>query len=321
MTHGPIVAVDMGGTRLRVALMDAQGQVLARSVEPTRAEEGPERVAERIAEAAEGLGREAGLAPPRAVGAGIASPLDSDGVLHHPPNLVGWGVVRFKEMLERRLGLPVAMGNDANLAALGEHRFGAGQGVDDLVYLTVSTGVGGGVISGGRLVTGVRGLGAEAGHIIIARDGPAGPCGHRGCLESLVSGTAIARRAAEGVQRGERTMLASTAQGDPARLRAEDVFAAAQDGDAYARELVGKVARDLARGIVSLVHVFNPAMVIIGGGVARDWGILGPPVKEEVRRLAMPGFMERFVLRASALGDDAGLAGAVVAAGDLLSEA
>ncbi|MSQ25769.1 MAG: ROK family protein [Dehalococcoidia bacterium] len=309
----PIVAVDLGGTRLRVALMDAQARVLARRVEPTRAEERPERVAERIGEAAEGMRREAGLGAPAAVGAGIASPLDSKGVLHHPPNLAGWGVVRFKEMLEKRFKLPVAMGNDANLAALGEHRFGAGQGVDDLVYLTISTGVGGGVISRGRLITGARGLGAEAGHIMIAPDGPAGPCGHRGCLESLVSGTAIARRAAEGVRLGRRTTLGSVA-----RLRAEEVFAAAKEGDAFARELIGEVARDMARGIVSLVHVFNPSLVLMGGGVSQNWGMLAGPVEEEVRRLAMPGFMDGCALRASALGDDAGLAGAVVAAGELL---
>jgi glucokinase len=191
----PVIALDVGGTRLRVALVDASGAILERVVEPTRSEEGPERVADRIAAAGEQLLKRRGFSQALGLGAAVAGPLDRDGVLFDPPNLIGWRTVPFKALLEQRVPAPVFIGNDANLACLGECVFGQARGVKDVVYLTVSTGVGGGVLSDGMLITGSRGMAAEVGHIIIDLAGPTGRCGHRGCLESHVSGVAIAERA------------------------------------------------------------------------------------------------------------------------------
>ncbi|MEE9286123.1 MAG: ROK family protein, partial [Dehalococcoidia bacterium] len=272
--RAPIVAVDLGGTRLRVALVDSQGKVMRRVSEETRSEEGPEQVAQRIHDSARRLLDEAGEARPLAVGAAVASPVDLEGVLHHPPNLIGWGVVPFKSLLAQRFGVPVWMGNDATLAALGEHVFGAGRGVDDLIYMTVSTGVGGGVVTGGRLLLGARGLASELGHIIIDKHAAPGrralgACGHEGCLESYVSGSAIARRAIEGLREGRRSALTDLAGGDIESIGARLVFQAAAQGDPFARELIEAVGRDLALGLVSLAHVFNPRKFIIGGGVSQ----------------------------------------------------
>ena len=305
----PIVAIDLGGTRLRVALMDAKGKILERHVEPTRGEEGPERVMDRIAETARGLLGKGGRSEPGAVVAAIASPMDSDGVLHHPPNLKGWEVVPVRSMLTERFGAPVWVGNDASLAALGVHVFGVGRGVDDMIYMTVSTGVGGGIISGGRLVTGARGLAGEVGHIIIDRNGPLNEaCGHHGCLESLVSGTSIARRAREAIEGGRETSLAHVEE--PEAVRAEDVFLAAAQGDVFARGLVDEVAFDLALGIASLVHVFNPRKFVLGGGVSQNWPLLEAIVRETLGMVLMPGFAEHLEIEISKLGDDVGLVGA-----------
>ncbi len=304
-----IIAIDLGGTNLRVALLDRRAAVLGRLSEPTRAEEGPDRVAGRVAEMASRLLRERGLTRAAAVGAALASPLSRDGVMLHPPSLPGWKRVPFQSLLARHFDAPVWVGNDATLAALGEHVFGAGRGVDDLVYLTISTGVGGGVIAGGRLLLGARGLAAELGHIIIDRNGPLARCGHAGCLESLVSGPAIARRAAEGLRAGRESSLWALA-GGPDAVQPAHVFQAAAEGDAFARETVGAVARDLGLGIASLVHVFNPRKVIIGGGISQNWAALEPGVRETLERTAMPGFLDGLEVTTTRFGDDVGLVGA-----------
>ena len=306
----PIVAIDLGGTRFRVALMNHRGEVLARLSEETRSEEGPARVVERIAQAAEALLEKGSFQKPTAVGAGVAGPLDRHGVILEPPNLIGWRQVPIKAMLAQRFALPVWVGNDANVACLGEHTFGGGRGIDDLIYMTVSTGVGGGVISNGVLLTGWRGLAGEIGHIIIQRDGPGGTCGHAGCLENLVSGTAIAGRAVKGLEGGRPSSLRGLVDGGLDQLRAEHVFQAAAAGDGFSGELVQQVAHDLAIGIVSLVHIFNPRMFIVGGGVVRDWHLLAPTVQHTLREQAMAGFLDDLAIVPSALGDDVGLVGA-----------
>ncbi|MCH8194594.1 MAG: ROK family protein [Chloroflexi bacterium] len=311
----PIVAIDLGGTRLRVALVDTQGNVVRRVAEETRSEEGPERVAQRIRDMAQGLLDEAGAAQPMAVGAALASPVDLEGVMHRPPNLTGWQVVPFKSMLAERFGVPVWVGNDANVAALGEHVFGAGKGIGDMIYLTISTGVGAGVITGGRLLLGARGLGGEIGHMIIARRpapwqrAPAS-CGHIGCLESYVSGGAIARRAVAGLREGRRSSLAELSGGDVESIEAKQVFQAAAQGDAFAGELIEAVGRDLALGLASLIHLFNPRKFIIGGGVSRNWAMLEKSVLDELRRQVMPGFLDDLEIVVSQFGDDVGLVGA-----------
>ncbi|MBF8299383.1 MAG: glucokinase, family [Dehalococcoidia bacterium] len=306
----PIVAFDLGGTRVRVALVDSSGTIIDRVVEPTRSAEGPVRVADRVAAMARLLLRRHRQKVPMGIGAAVAGPLDKDGVLYDPPNLIGWRTVPFKAMLEERFDAPVLIGNDANLACIGEHIFGKARGVNDFIYLTVSTGVGGGVITGGKLVVGWRGMGAEVGHIIIDMDGPTGRCGHRGCLESHVSGTAIADRARAAIAAGRLSAI-SVLNGDGLdEMGALHVFQAAAAGDALCRQLVDSVARELATGIVSLVHVFNPKLVILGGGVIQSWEMLETGVRQGVRDLTFRGFLDGLELTTSGFGDDVGVIGA-----------
>lgn len=316
----PIIVVDLGGTNLRVGLVEPTGAIIERVREPNREEDGPERVADRIVEAGRELLAKHGLSEAMGLGAAVASPLDKDGVLYNPPNLQSWGVVPFRELLAARFDGPVLIGNDATVACLGEYVFGQGRGMSDLIYLTVSTGVGGGVISHGTLLSGYRGLGPELGHLIVDREVEdsvgepgveTGPCGHAGCLEMMTSGTAIAMRARAGLEGGAQTSLRAMALGNPDAIEAEHVFRAAAAGDSFATEVMETAARDLAFGLVSLVHAFNPRRIVLGGSVAlHNWEMLGPIVEARVREHTFPSFLEPFDIVLSEFGDDVGLIGA-----------
>lgn len=294
---------------MRVALADAQGTILKRRAVPTAAEDGPEAVIQHMVQAISAMAAE-GKGAVR-VGVGAPGPIDHrTGTILQPPHLPGWVAVPLLSILESRLGLPVRLGNDANLAALGEHRFGAGRGIDNFIYITVSTGIGGGIISGGRLLLGERGLAGEVGHIVVERDGPLCSCGQRGCLEAVASGTAIARQAREVIASGGGTMMVELSQGQ--EVTAEIVAAAARAGDGAAEEIMADASRALGAGIVSLLHLFNPRRIIIGGGVANAWELLVKPVQERLPGLVMAkGFAEGVDIVPAALGDDAGLMGAI----------
>jgi len=212
-----VLALDIGGTNFRLALADERGRVLKRRSGPTRPEEGPESFLGRVKGEVEEL-----LSPDmrrmvKGVGVGAAGPLDLEsGMLLHPPNLPGWHHVPLKSMLEESLGFPVWLRNDVDLGALGEHRFGAGRGFKQLIYLALGTGIGGGVILDGQLLSGTRVSAMEAGHMVISPDGPRCNCGRKGCLESLASGTAIARRAAERLfQGGQGRQVVGHRGGEP----------------------------------------------------------------------------------------------------------
>ncbi|MBI4493248.1 MAG: ROK family protein [Chloroflexi bacterium] len=302
------LAVDLGGTRFRVGLVHAGGRVVYRSSHATQAEEGPDRVIERVVAAL----REAQThlhAGQFARGVGVAAPGPLDpgsGVVFSAPNMPGWKDVPLKALLEQALGLHAVVGNDANLAALGEARFGAGRGHAHLVYLTISTGVGSGILVDGKLLVGSQGLAGEAGHTTIALDGPACKCGNRGCLETLASGTAIANRARELLAQGRPSLLSA----QQSRLTAQTVGAAAQQGDPLAREVLLGAARALGAGIVNLVHLFNPTLVILGGGVTQAGDLWWEAVRGTVDQCAMPAFRRNLRVVAAVLGDDMGLLGA-----------
>lgn len=298
------IAVDLGGTNIRAARCDEEGRIAARAHRPTRPEEGVEAVIARIAEAI----REVWPAdePVVAIGVGAPGPLDPEtGVVLAAPNL-GWENVPLAERLRALFGVSCVVGNDANLAALGEWAYGAGRGHRHLVYLTISTGIGGGVITHGVLLEGARGLGAELGHIVVeAREGPRCGCGQTGCLEALASGTAIARMAREAWARGEPVPWP-----DPAAVTAVDVAAAAARGDPVAEAIMDRAAFYLGVGIASFWHIFNPTLVILGGGVMRagDWFL--EKIQAYARARAMtPDYITPIVR--TALGEDVGLLGAL----------
>jgi glucokinase len=215
------------------------------------------------------------------------------------------------EKLEGHFNVPVGIGNDANLAALGEWRHGAGRGSNDIIYLTISTGIGGGVITDGRLLIGSRGVGAEMGHIVIVPDGPECGCGQRGHLEAVASGTAIAREVENRLAAGEPSSLSSLG----GALSAAQVGQAAQAGDPLALEVIQQAAIYIGQGLADFCHIFNPEIFVLGGGVSQLGDLLFNPIRQSLEaHLMHPIFAENLAIKPAALGDDAGLVGAMVLA-------
>lgn len=314
---GPILGIDIGGTKLAVGLATADGTLLAEARQASGAEDGPDRVIGRILELARGVVEEAriGLEEVQRIGIGCGGPLDpSRGVIRNALNMPGWIDIPIVARIEQELGPPAFLDNDANAAALGEHRFGAGRGLDNLVYLTVSTGVGGGVILDGRLYQGENGNAAELGHISVDAAGRACHCGSVGCIETYCSGTSIA----------DRTREVLAADDDPSVLRsgpveaitAQVVAAAAREGDALAAAIWDGSMQLLGAGIVSIIHAFNPRLVILGGGVTRSGDQLFEPVRRVVDERTMPWLREAVEIVPAALGEMTGILGAVAVALD-----
>lgn len=294
------IAVDLGGTQLRAALVAPDGTLVARVARPTPAGAGPEavltRIAETVGEVAAGAGDIAG------VGVASPGPLDtSRGVALDLPMLRGFAGYPLAAALADRLGLPVRLENDGIAAAIGEWRRGAGQGLDNLVYVTLSTGVGGGIVADGRVLRGRMGLAGHVGHMTIVKDGAPCPCGNRGCWEAYAAGPAFAARAARRL---------ACAPGDPGAEPAA-VFDAAVAGDPAARALVEEEADLAGIGIASLLHLYSPEVVILGGGLAARFDALYPGIASRVAAAAMPAFRDVPIVPA-ALGGNAGLVGAAL---------
>jgi glucokinase len=302
VTH--VLGLDIGGTKLAAGVVDRAGQVLSFAVEPTNAEDGPERGLERLFQLGRATVEHAGLdlSQLSAVGIGAGGPLDAArGVLIAPPHLPGWCDVPITAVAEQAFGVPVALENDATAAAAGEHRYGAGAGTSHMVYLTISTGVGGGVVIGGILYRGASGNGGELGHVTVDCAGRVcHGCGRRGCLEAYVSGTSITERASE------------AGMGD---LTASAVAAAAASGDPVAIAVWDATTDALACGLTSIVNLFEPELVVLGGGVVSGTGeqLLGP-VRERVGAEAMSPAREAARIVQSALGKHVGVVGAATIA-------
>ena len=312
-THA--LAMDMGGTNIRAALVDRDGRISERRSIQTRAHLGRDSVLERLLSELEGVSGSMELASLVGLGASVASPVDTViGVLHSPPNLPGWDGYSIGPVLEERLSLTATVVNDANAAALAEHSYGAGRGYRNMVYLTVSTGIGGGIVVDGELYGGARGFAGEIGHMTIDRNGPTCNCGNVGCLEVLASGTAAARMARERLASGEQSAMLELAGGDPAKVDARTVAEAATSGDAVARAVMDEVSTNLGVGIVSLVHILDPDVIVIGGGMSQNLDMLLPGIERENERHALPHQRGRAPVVKAELGDDGGLLGAAAAA-------
>jgi len=306
-----VVGVDLGGTQIRACLADRTGVILREARQPTLAREGLEPVLKRLndtlARVLEGVTRQ------HVIGIGIGSPGPLDpkaGVVIEAANLPGWRNVPLKDLLEKEFGLPVHVNNDANAAALAEQRYGAGRGVADLVYLTISTGIGGGFICAGQLLLGVHGFAGEPGHMTVEPEGPRCNCGNIGCLEVLAAGPAIARHGTEMVHGGRMSVLAAEMMAGR-ELTAESVGKAAGQGDAVALEAVGRAARYLGIGVLNLIHLFDPAMVVLGGSVTKIGRLLFDPVRELVRERGITKVQQETPILPAALGDQVGLLGGV----------
>jgi len=319
MSDRKVIAVDLGGTHIRVAVASKSGRLDCHTRIATQAELGPLSVIERMADQINKTAAEASLDTSVAVGVASPGPLNpSAGAVLYTPNLPGWRDVKFVELLEARVGRKVFLANDGNCGALGEIRFGSARGVNDLIYLALGTGVGGGIVSGGRLIDGVRGLGAEVGHLCIAIDGPRCSCGSIGCLEAYVSGWAIQR---------EAEAVATTADGDRIRDLAGDgeihagiVALAADEGDPAAKLILDRAGRALGAAMGALTNIFNPRMIVVGGGVASIGEHLLGPARESMLAYSFIDMREDVTIAKSSLGGDTGVYGAAALAFEKLGQ-
>jgi glucokinase len=309
-----VLAIDIGGTKLAAGIVETEGRILARGEVPTLAAEGLEPVLGRIV----GLGRALLSRPEVAdvsvhrVGVGCAGPVDlKAGIVFNPPNLPGWLRVPLIDHLQEALALPVVLENDANAAALGEFRYGAGKGARSIVYLTVSTGIGGGIILEGKIWHGLKDSAGEIGHMTVCPDGPLCGCGNRGCLEAMASGTSIARRAREAIAAGRQTGLSEI----PA-LTSADVVRLALAGDVVAREVWDSAVTYLGIGVAAVITILAPERVVIGGGVAQAGDFLFDSLREHVRQRVKLVPVEFVPILPAALGPDVGILGAAAVALD-----
>ncbi|RWB76138.1 MAG: ROK family protein [Mesorhizobium sp.] len=302
------LAFDLGGTELRGALIGRGGEVVARVSEPTMTEAGSEVVIGRIIALADKLLDDHPQAKVIGIGACAPGPLDPKaGIVIGPPTLSGWHNVPMIDILSRQFGLPVRLENDANAAALGEWRFGAGRGAGSLVFVTVSTGIGGGVIADGHIYHGRRGLAAEIGHMTITGEGDRCFCGNVGCFEAVASGTALGRRATRLTSPGDGSVLRRLSNdGD---VSARHVIEAARTGDAAARDLVEAEAKWLGIGFTNLLHLYSPEVIVMGGGLANGFDLLAPGIRATIEERAMQAYRDVPIVPAE-LGDRAGLVGA-----------
>jgi glucokinase len=307
LTEPLAIGIDIGGTQLRAALVDATGAILKRAAVLTAASAGPQAVINQIAGLVDGVS--IGIDRSRLLGAGVSCPGPLDtiaGVALGVPTLPGWVNIPIAAMLVATLQLPVRLENDGIAAANGEWRFGAGRGLDNLVYVTVSTGIGGGIVLDGRLIHGHRGMAGHIGHMIIARDGALCACGNRGCWEAYASGTAFALAAQKRIA-ADTTGSARALLGPAPDAKA--VFQAARQGNALALSLVADEADWLGIGAVSLMHLYSPQKLIIGGGLANGFDLLAPGIARRVAGDAMPAFRD-VEFAPAMLGDNPGLVGA-----------
>lgn len=301
-----IIAVDLGGTQIRTARFDSKLNLLQRENTLTLADEG---LGPTLARIREYIYKVMPDSRDDILGIGVSSPGPLNpisGVIVAPPNLKGWHQVPLAEIIQAEFGLPVFIGNDANAAALAEASKGAAQGHRHVVYITVSTGIGGGIICDGRLLLGQEGLGGELGHIPIIADG-----GRVSSLELEAAGPAIARRMKRRIQRGEQSLVAQLADGDLGNIDAKVVGQAAARGDRAAVEEIAYAGRMIGLGIVTALHLFNPEIVVLGGGVTKTGDLLFQPMRQAIGNHVLDAsYTARLKIKAAALGGDAALAGA-----------
>ena len=310
-SKGPVVAVDLGGTKYIAAVIGPRGKMLSRVYCPTLSHEGHARIIDRLAASIKEAVKEAGFKLRDMAGMGVAAAGIIDinrGLITEAPNLPQWRNIPLRDLLKDEFKIPVFVLNDASAAALGEHRLGAGRDLDNLIYMTVSTGIGGGMIINGELYNGTDGSAAEVGHMIIQVDGPLCHCGHYGCLEAMASGTAIARMAEDRLRSGWESILSKSRR----KITAEDVAAAVKKGDVLACQVIDDAAGYLGIGMAGLVNLFNPQMIVVGGGVSALGERLLRPARKSMKQHAfkLPAGTVRVVR--SALGADSGLMGAAI---------
>jgi glucokinase len=314
VTRALTLGLDLGGTKVLGVALSERGEVVAECKRPTP--RGEDALIDALGAVAEEL-RSTTSAEGEVTAVGVGAPglVDRDGVLRAAPNLPGVDQLPLRASLTSRLGLPVRADNDATCAAWGEHQLGAARGKEHVVVATLGTGIGGGIITDGRLYRGANGFAGEIGHMVVEPHGPLCPCGQRGCWERYASGSGLGRLAREAAHAGQAPRVLELAGDDPEAVRGEHVTRAAIEGDPGARAVFDRFAWWLALGLANLANAFDPEMFVIGGGLVEAGDVLFEPT-----RLAFTDLVEAADRRpgisivAAELGERAGAMGAAALA-------
>lgn len=311
MNKSCVIGIDLGGTKISGALADLNGNVLSQHTIPTNASEGENAVLERIISVIQTVINNSGkkIKDVKTIGIGSPGPLDVEkGMILTTPNLP-FEHFNIVQPIEEKFNVPTYLDNDANVAAIGEYMLGAGKGTKNMLYITVSTGIGGGAIINGNIYRGHTSNALEVGHMTLVEDGPKCNCGNYGCVEVLASGTAIARQANEAIEEGLETSLKKY---NP--VTSYEVFKEAANGDKVAGEIIDKSLNYLGICVANLIASFDPEMVVIGGGVSKAGSLVFEKVRKVVNKRCFKAMAESVKIVPAGLGTDAGVLGAVALA-------
>ncbi|HUX48210.1 MAG TPA: ROK family protein, partial [Dehalococcoidia bacterium] len=308
-----ILGVDLGGTKILTAVANSQGKMLSRDHSITPAQKGHKAVIQSILESVHrALGRaDVAISDLIVVGVGAPGLLNPEtGILFTSPNLPGWRDVPLRDIIQEKLGKKTFLINDANAAALGEFYFGAARGARNFIYITISTGIGGGIVIDGKIYSGAIGAAGEVGHMTVDDDGPICNCGNRGCWETLASGTALAREARHRIEEGVRTSILEYADGDVEKVNPQVINSAARQGDSLAKELIGRTGYYVGVGLANLVNIFNPELIVIGGGLSNIGDMLFEPAFKVAGERAYKEAFQAVRFASAELGRNSGVLGA-----------
>ena len=299
-----IIGMDVGGTKLATVVADGKGQILKKVRNPTKAEKGAEHVIDKLFDMVHETLHLANLTLNDVLGIGVSFGGETDtkkGLVY--PHLPGWEAYPMKDKIESEFNLPAIIENDANAGALAEWMFGAGRGYDYVVYMTMGTGIGGGIVANGEIYHGANDSAGEVGHQILLPDGPPCRCGKRGCLEALCSGPGIARRAQEAIRQEPDTLILELADGNIDAVKAEFVVEAAKENDSLAKRLIEETGFYMGWGITNLANIINPEVVTIGTIAVAAGDLLLNPIRDTVKKLAVRRVAEVLKIMPAQLGD------------------
>jgi glucokinase len=310
-----IICVDLGGTKLRAAAIDTEGSIKYRNQWLTKADKNTDSLINKLELGIQSVLEKAGPSFDKidTIALAVAGAIEiKKGLITSSPNLPGWKNVPIVDIIRRKFSLRTLVVNDASAAAYGEFKLGVGKGFNNLVYLTVSTGIGGGIIIDGKLYEGSDGSAGEIGHMIIKEGGPLCHCGQQGCLETMASGYAITREFIAKVKGRKAIYSNSMLEGKMARLSAKDVAAAARAGDKIAIDAINMASYFLGVGLANIINIFNPEMIIIGGGLSKMGDMFLKPASETAKKIAMTLPAKSVRIRRAKLGDSVGIIGAAL---------
>ena len=315
---GLLVAVDIGATSINVALTTLGSKILANRGEPADVRFGPQPVLERVKALVAELLEEQGASREDilAVGVGVPGPVEqATGLLTVPPIMPGWDRFPIRDVLIREYAAPVFVDNDVNIMALGEHWGGVAKGVDDVIFVKIGTGIGSGIIIGGRIHRGTQGCAGDLGHVTVDPNGPTCACGNRGCLEAMAAAPAMVRQAERCARNGESAVLAEILA-EEGELTPWDIGEAARRGDNCAIDIIRRSGRLVGQTLASVVSVLNPSLIIVGGGVSHIGNALLAEIRSAVYQRSLPLATRNLPIVMSELDDIAGVVGASVMAAE-----